>query len=277
MTTHTRGWLAVRLRWVWCSAVLGVLLGASLMARAEPDPPPILNHATAASARVGPNTEWWTKRHEAMNARVAQGAAKGDIGVLFIGDSITQGWEGRGAQTWKEWYEKRGAVNLGIGGDRTQHVLWRLRNGNLAGLATPAKGQAPKLAVIMIGTNNAIDTPPNHTAEGIRLIVDEVRAGVPGIKVLLLAIFPREEKPGKLRETNNDVNKIIAGYADGKDVFFLDLAPALMEADGRISAEVMPDFLHLSELGYEKWAEAMEPKVKELLGEGAATKPASGQ
>ena len=275
MTTQTRQCLAMGMCWAWRAAIFAALLLAPAMVLAEPDPPPILNHATAAAARVGPNRAWWTDRHDAMNRRVAQGARQGDIGMLFIGDSITQGWEGRGAPVWKEKYEKRGAVNLGIGGDRTQHVLWRLRHGNLSGLGSPQEGHAPRLAVIMIGTNNALDTPPNHTAEGIRLIVDEVRGAVPGTKVLLLAIFPREEKPGKLRATNNEVNSIIAGYADEKDVFYLDLGPALTEADGTISPEVMPDFLHLSELGYERWAQAMEPKVRELLGEPRA--PGAGE
>ena len=86
----------------------------------------------------------WMKRHDSFNARIKQG----NVDLLFIGDSITQGWEGAGKAAWSEKYGKRNAVNLGIGGDRTQHVLWRLDNGNIDGIK-------PKLAVLMIGTNNS--------------------------------------------------------------------------------------------------------------------------
>ena len=100
-----------------------------------------------------PRQGGWMKRHESFNKRVAQGK----VDLVLIGDSITQGWEGRGKKVWKTHYGKRNAVNLGIGGDRTQHVIWRLDNGNL-------KGIAPKAAVVMIGTNNA-GTTANETAQ----------------------------------------------------------------------------------------------------------------
>src|SRR5687767_14628351 len=91
-----------------------------------------------------PRDAGWMKRHESFNERVK----KGNVDLIFIGDSITQGWEGAGKGVWEKYYGKRNAVNLGIGGDRTQHVLWRLENGNI-------KGIEPKLAVVMIGTNNS--------------------------------------------------------------------------------------------------------------------------
>lgn len=219
-----------------------------------------------AAATPSPREDaWWKQRHEGFNARVKEAAQKGDAQILFIGDSITQGWEGEGKAAWESSFAKHGAINLGIGGDRTEHVLWRLRNGNLEGLAKPAAGQAPKVAVVMIGTNNSGNTEPVDTATGIALIVRELRAQLPETKVLLLAIFPREEKPGQLRAKNAKVNDLIKPLGDGKHVFFLDIGASLTEADGTLDKKIMPDFLHLSPEGYARWAQAIEPTLGELL------------
>src|SRR3990172_4534699 len=126
----------------------------------------------------------WMKRHDAMNARVKEG----NVDLVFIGDSITQGWEGRGKEVWQKFYGERNAVNLGIGGDRTQHVIWRLDNGNLEGIS-------PKLAVIMIGTNNSGTNTPEQIAAGTTAIVKQLRTKTPQTKILVLAIFPRGETP----------------------------------------------------------------------------------
>lgn len=229
---------------------------------AAPTNPP----ANPAITPVARKDDWWVARHNAMNARIKQAAANGDADILFIGDSITQGWEGAGKPVWDEFYGKRNAVNLGIGGDRTQHVLYRLQNGNIEGLDKPAKGTPPKLAIIMIGTNNVSDTPAPQTAEGITAIVNHLRTKLPSTKILLLAIFPREQTPGKARERNTQVNTIIKDLADNTSIFYMDIANQLLNTDGTISKEVMPDFLHLSEDGYRRWAAAIEPKVVELLG-----------
>jgi lysophospholipase L1-like esterase len=207
----------------------------------------------------------WKPLHELLNARAKETAAKGDAKLLFIGDSITQGWLGEGKATWNSAFAKHGALNLGIGGDRTEHVLWRLRNGNLDGLDKPAAGQAPKVAVLMIGTNNSGTSEPVDTATGIALIVRELRARLPETKILLLAIFPREEKPGRARARNAKVNELIKPLGDGKHVFFLDIGASLTEADGTIDKKIMPDFLHLSPEGYARWAKAIEPALADLL------------
>ncbi len=218
----------------------------------------------AATTPASRPDEWWQKRHESFNARVKQGHEKGDIDVLFIGDSITQGWENEGKQVWADRFAKFNPVNLGIGGDQTQHVLWRLDHGNLDGLDKPAAGKAAKLAVIMIGTNNVGGSKAEETAAGVEGIVSKVKSKVPGIKVLLLAIFPREEKPGEGRAKNTKVNEIIAKLGDNKQVFFLDIGAALMNKDGTLDKAIMPDFLHLSPEGYKRWADAIEPKLNEL-------------
>lgn len=107
---------------------------------------PAFSHAVEPhdAIRPVPRTGGWMTRHESFNARVA----KGNVDLIFIGDSITQGWEGKGRMVWEKYYGNRNAVNLGIGGDRTQHVIWRLDNGNI-------KDISPEVAVIMIGTNNS--------------------------------------------------------------------------------------------------------------------------
>lgn len=203
-----------------------------------------------------PRDAKWMKRHEQINGR----AVPGEVELLFIGDSITQGWEGAGKAAWEKFYGARKAMNAGIGGDRTQHVLWRLDNGNL-------KGITPKVAVVMIGTNNAAANAPADTAAGIEAIVKKLRATLPQTKVLLLAVFPRGATPDDaLRKKNTAVNEMIAKLDDGEHVFFLDIGPTFLTADGTLDKAIMPDLLHLSPRGYEIWAESIEPKLTELLG-----------
>jgi beta-glucosidase len=211
------------------------------------------NDAVVPAPRAGN----WMNRHESFNERVKQG----NVDLLFIGDSITQGWEGAGKQVWEEYYGKRNAVNLGIGGDRTQHVLWRLDHGNIDGIH-------PKLAVLMIGTNNAGSNTSEQIAEGVKAIVEKLRTKLPETKVLVLAIFPRgENKDDAKRKVNEGANEIIQKLADGKMVYYLDIGPKFVNDDGTLSRDVMPDLLHLNDKSYRTWAESIEPKVKELMGE----------
>ena len=164
---------------------------------------------------------------------------------------------------WKKFYEDRQPLNLGFSGDRTEHVIWRLNNGNLRGQ------NAAKVAVIMIGTNNTghSEQDPTETADGVDRILSTLRARCPDTKVLLLGVFPRGEKPdNRKREINTELNKHLAEFADGERVHFLDLGAAFVEPDGTISKQIMPDFLHLTPGGYQLWAEAMEEKLCELGG-----------
>jgi lysophospholipase L1-like esterase len=204
-----------------------------------------------------PREGGWVKRHESFNARVAQG----NVDLIFIGDSITQGWEGKGKGVWEKFYGKRNAVNLGIGGDRTQHVIWRLDNGNV-------KDISPKAAVIMIGTNNSGSNTPEQIAEGVSVIVKQLREKLPQTKILLLAVFPRgENKADKRRQVNEGANAIFSKLDDGEHVFYLDIGQKFLQDDGTLTREIMPDLLHLSEEGYTIWAESIEAKLAELLGE----------
>jgi lysophospholipase L1-like esterase len=207
------------------------------------------------AVRAFPRDAGWMKRHESMNARVK----KGNVDVVFIGDSITQGWEGAGKEVWKEFYGERNAVNLGISGDRTQHVIWRLDNGNLEGIE-------PKLAVIMIGTNNSNSNKPEEIADGITAIVEQLKTKTPNTKILVLGVFPRGAGPdNKQRQVNDQTNAIVAKLADDKTVHYLDIGKQFLGDDGTLSKEVMPDLLHLSPKGYRIWAESIESKMAELL------------
>ncbi|MDZ4780685.1 MAG: platelet-activating factor acetylhydrolase IB subunit [Planctomycetia bacterium] len=202
--------------------------------------------------------DWWTERQELINSRT-----KEQVDLLFIGDSITHGWEGDGKDVWAKYFAPRHAMNAGIGGDRTQHVLWRLQNGNLEGIQ-------PKLAVLMIGTNNSNgeDNTATEIADGIKAIVTELRTKTPETKVLVLAIFPRGDKPNPQRDKISEVNKQVAAWdqVDGKNVIYFDFGDKFLAADGSLPADIMPDFLHLSPKGYEIWAEAIEPQLAEIVG-----------
>jgi lysophospholipase L1-like esterase len=234
-------------RFVLLAALLTCLVSSLSSAQDKP------NEAVIPAPREGN----WMKRHESFNERVKEG----NVDLIFIGDSITQGWEGAGKNVWAEYYAKRNAVNLGIGGDRTQHVLWRLDHGNIDGIH-------PKLAVLMIGTNNSGTNTSEQIAEGIKAIVEKLRSKLPDTKVLILAIFPRgPDKDDAKRKVNEGANEIVKKLADNKTVYYLDIGPKFLAADGTLSKEVMPDLLHLNEASYRTWAEATELKVKELMGE----------
>lgn len=216
--------------------------------------------AHSANEPVPRPDEGWKRRQASLNERAAEAGARAQ--VIFLGDSITQGWEGSGKAVWEKYYAGRNAVNLGIGGDRTQHVLWRLDNGNLEGLR-------PKVAVVMIGTNNSNgeDNTVEQIAEGVAAIVQRLREKLPDTKVLLVAIFPRGENPNPQRGKILQVNQILRRLADGENVLWADFGHKFVTAQGRIPAELMPDFLHLSTAGYALWAESIEPRLARLLGD----------
>ena len=206
--------------------------------------------------------DWWIPRHEEKLARIRElAAAHQPVDVVFIGDSITHNWEKDGKAVWASHYAGYNALDLGFGGDHTENVLWRLQHGEIDGVR-------PKVAVVMVGTNNTGDRQedPRTTAAGIRRILDEIRRRQPDTRILLLAVFPRDEQPtSPLRRLNDRVNAIISGYADGEHVFFLDIDRALTNADGTLSRDVMPDLLHPNEKGYAIWAAQMEPMLLQLL------------
>lgn len=218
-----------------------------------PQPPDV------AAPKMGPDGKPQTLFMAAHERFVAQ-AKKGEGQLVFLGDSITAGWAGNGKEVWAKAFGAYQPLNFGIGGDRTQHVLWRIENGELDGIK-------PKAAVVMIGTNNSGTDPAEGIAKGVTRIIETIRAKQPQAKILLLAVFPRGEKPAPNpgRDKLKKVNEIIAKLEDGKNVFFLDIGGKFMKPDGMLTKDIMPDFLHLSPAGYQIWADAISPKLAELM------------
>jgi lysophospholipase L1-like esterase len=205
-----------------------------------------------------PSTGPWLDLHESY----VRQAARGDVDLLFLGDSITQGWNNN--RVWQRFYTPRRAANFGIGGDRTQHVLWRLGHGEVDSIR-------PKVVVLLIGTNNIGANTNEEVYEGVKAIIETLRTKLPETRVLLLGILPKGRTRPRDAETDEvdprvaAVNQRIATLDDGKLIRYLDLGPTFLNADGKIPRELMADFLHLSTRGYRAWADAMEPTLWEML------------
>jgi lysophospholipase L1-like esterase len=222
--------------------------------------PPRVNPAVVPNLNPG-----FRVKHTA-NVALAQ---KGDIDLLFMGDSITDFWRNAGAAdavnppragkaVFEKYYGAMKTANFGISGDTTQGVLFRLRDGE-------GQGFQPKAIMLMIGTNNAGVCSSAEIAEGVGAIVAEMRQDFPAAKILLLAIFPRGNPGDPVRKVVADVNPTIAKLHDGKNVFFLDIGAKFLDADGVLQPDIMADRLHPNEKGYEIWADAVKASLAELM------------
>jgi len=209
--------------------------------------------------------EWWLPRHE----QKLLDKEKQNIELIFIGDSITHGWETEGKAIWDNHFAPRNGFNLGFGGDRTENVLWRLDNGAVDDLK-------PKLVILMIGTNNTghrMDSP-EETVSGIDAIIDKLSEKLPHTNILLLGIFPRGAQPDDpMRLRNREINQRLAAAAaktnwkhKNATVHFRDISSVFLNESGEISTSIMPDLLHLSPEGYRLWAEAIDADVTRLMG-----------
>jgi lysophospholipase L1-like esterase len=190
-------------------------------------------------------------------------AKKGDIDVLFMGDSITDFWRnadgpyaGKPVQD-KYWGDVK-VANFGIAGDTTQGVLYRLQHGE-------GQGFSPKAVMLMIGTNNTGRNTAAEIAEGIGAVVLELQKDFPKAKILLLAVFPRSTPKDPVRATIAEINSIIAKLDDGDRVKYLDIGSKFLDADGNIPKDVMSDALHPTTKGYEIWAEAVKEPLANLM------------
>ena len=215
------------------------------------------SHANTAVEAVPKEGVGWERFH----ARFVAEAQKGEIDLLFVGDSITQYWGApkRGLPVWKREFARRKAANFGINGDRLQHILWRLQNGE-------GTGFSPKVVVALIGTNNT--TPRNTTQEvvaGATAVVEELKKGFPTTKILLLGILPRGKKDDPRRLQILEINRALAMLDDACRVYYLDIGDRFLDEDGGIPVDIMPDGLHPSLKGYKIFAEAIKVPLSQLL------------
>jgi lysophospholipase L1-like esterase len=196
----------------------------------------------------------WLRLHQRFMAH----AKRHEDNVLFLGDSMTEGWGGAGRRVWNSQIAPLHAAAFGIHGDETQNVLWRVLHGELSG--------RPKIAVVLTGFNNlALDQGPEETAAGITAVVKTIRRVSPGTKVLLLGILPCGPKPGtRQRAAIDQVNASISRLADNS-VSYLDVGRRFLQPDGTISPIVMADYVHPTEAGYQIFAGAIRNTLRGLL------------
>jgi lysophospholipase L1-like esterase len=267
-------------RLLLAAALAGALTGAPTDALADTPALPLPLPATAqapAAAQPKPKlsaSEAFEKQDSTflqLHARFLARAKSGPVGLLFLGDSITAGWQ-RAPHIWEAYYGKYQPANFGIGGARTQNLIWQIEHGELEGIA-------PKVAVLMMGTNNSLDYNAEEIAAADRKIIAMVRARLPETKILVLGIFPRGprdpkggpitpaavEEAAKRMATIDAVNRDLAALDDGKMVRFLDIGAVFLGQDGRIPKSIMPDQLHPGAAGYQLWADAMRPLLDSMM------------
>ena len=197
------------------------------------------------------NEDWWQQRHQQKTAELQ--AVNQPIELLFLGDSITHAWEVEGEEYWQQYFVHRKAFNLGYAGDRTEHLLWRIQNGEINNLS-------PKWVVLLIGTNNAghRHDSPQEIAAGIKAILDELKQRLPNSKILLMAIFPRSRNKSKrMRKRVDSANMLMKEYSDEKQVLWLDINHHFLSDEGVLLESVMPDLLHPNSAQYYIWAKAV--------------------
>ena len=217
---------------------------------------------TAGGPAVTPQPrveEWWFKRQ----AEKIGAMKEGEYELLMVGDSITHNFESIGEKVWKKHFEPLKALNLGFGGDRTNHVLWRLDH-------LPSPKVQPRAAVVMIGTNNICwgSDKPREAADGVKAIAAKLQDLYPEAKVLVLGVFPRRrELSHPHRKQIIELNSYLPDLLkELKNVKFLDIGPSFLDEKGHLSKEMMPDTTHPSEKGHQVWADAIESELKALLG-----------
>jgi beta-glucosidase len=194
---------------------------------------------------------WWLQRHQQKLAE--RETVEKNLELMFLGDSITHAWEVEGSEHWQQYFAHRKAFNLGFAGDRTEHLLWRMENGEINNLS-------PKWVVLLIGTNNAghRHDPPEEIAAGIKAILDELKQRLPNSQILLMAIFPRSRNKSKrMRKRVDSANILIKEYSDEKQVLWLDINHHFVTDEGILLESIMPDLLHPNAAQYDVWAKAI--------------------
>src|SRR4051794_3373728 len=223
--------------------------------------------AAVPSPRTDPNS---VLAHQQLLAK----AKAGGIDLYFLGDSITRRWGCSDAiwaadlANWKQNFYGWNAGNFGWGGDRMQNMLWRIQNGELDGVN-------PKVIVILAGTNNVGNRPGGEEkvadiTRGMDALIATCREKAPAAKIVLTAIFPRNDNPDVLPEIRK-INDELAKRADEQTVFYLNVNDKLADANGRLFDGMTVDKLHLTVKGYQVWADGLRPILTQLLGPPAQT------
>ena len=239
--------------------LLLVLLLLASPAWAAGDCPALPPHDPMPTEATPLALEWsgWRSQVAALQARLP-GLQLATRRLVFIGDSITAGWD---LGLFGQFYGHRAPVLLGISGDGTQGVLARL--------PTEWGPMRPRLAVLLIGTNNiASGATPENVALGVAEIVRMIHARSSGTRVLIVGILPRGGTAAEpLRAIAGRTNELAARCADGQTTFYVDIGRSLVNAAGQLSPEVSFDSLHLTPVGYAIMAMALEPEIKRIMNE----------
>jgi lysophospholipase L1-like esterase len=244
---------------------LTVCLSLAAMA----SPAPCLGENAPLAYVAAPRTD---RNSQLAHKQLVDEAGRGGIDVYFEGDSITRRWRATDYPSflanWTKNFYGWNAADFGWGGDCTQNILWRLANGELDGVN-------PKVIVILAGTNNVGKTPADaakvaEITQGIKALVDVCRAKAPSAKIVLMAIFPRNDSL-LVGPTIDQINQNIAKLADGNTVRFLSVNDGLADRNGILFEGMTVDKLHPSLKGYQVWADGLRPILTELLGPPAST------
>lgn len=243
--------------------LLAACLALPVLPLAAQTPAPSTNPTASPSPTPAPRTEESAvtpvDRNPNRHAQFLYRIKEGKVGLLFLGDSITDGWPRGGEWTWLK-FAPYSPADFGVSGERTEDVLWRITHGELDGIT-------PKVTVLMIGTNNIGQKGelPAWTAAGIKKIAATIHEKLPETKLLLLAVFPRGAKDNPLRGEVDAINAEIAKLDDGKTTRYLDIGHVFLDAQGQIPYDVMLDGLHPTAKGYELWYDAMKPTLDEMM------------
>lgn len=255
------------------------LLAAPLLLAAKPAPPQMAGAAPPQAAGAAPPQAarpiaradaWWQARHRAKLAELR--AARPEL--IWLGDSITQNFERDGPEpwarfqpVWQRFYAPLRAVNLGFKGDATCHLLWRIENGELAGIT-------PKVAIILIGANNLgrLHYRAEDSITGVAAVVAETRRRLPGARILLLSVLPSDRSDWASRTTLAINAGLAARFSAGDGVMWQDVS-ALFAPGGRLDHALFLDpllsppepSLHPTAAGMERLARAIQPNVATLL------------
>lgn len=199
--------------------------------------------------------KYYREKHE----RIIKRSKEAGIDLLFIGDSITEHWLDDGRVAWDSAFGKWKPGNFGLSGDTTYGVQWRIEHGALDNLH-------PRVAVLLIGTNDlSVGETPETTAANIGKVVRKIKEKLPDAKVIVLGILPRARARDEIRQELAAVNSAVSKLDNGKDVLFVDIGKEFLDAAGEISAEIMPDSLHLSGRGYQVFADALKPVLSKHM------------